>query len=360
MRIKTVSADTISMDNKDNSITLTRNTNIALMGDIAIKTADQDEITAENPMRFCIYKELTKPGTYELRGAVESVIDGYTPTWTPQTFPGFYYDIDDNLGNENIQMDIIYGKLEEPSGAIYTTSTQKTDFEFEDWGIYNVIGFLGKGYFAGYSSDNLDGTSSDILDEANVTNLLHYGELTEILIDDGQEDVLDLSKALELEENYSLKVRIGTDNKGILAELQKEGSQIDKKAVLLPGTYVFVSKVGDASGVPLIAAHFQEPILLEGKSYIKVDGLWQISENPIHVSTGTSYGLMTVSNIDPISGLITMDNKDNSITLNKNKDTALMSDIRIRTADQDEITPENPLRFYIYRDFEIPADEGRI
>jgi len=61
MTIQTVDADekTIMMDNEDNKITLSRNKDISLMGDIRIKTADQDEITAEEPLRFYVYKPVT-------------------------------------------------------------------------------------------------------------------------------------------------------------------------------------------------------------------------------------------------------------------------------------------------------------
>ena len=44
-------------------------------------------------------------------------------------------------------------KLEEPNGIAYTTTAQKNDFEFEDWGYYNVIGFLAEKYFAGYINE---------------------------------------------------------------------------------------------------------------------------------------------------------------------------------------------------------------
>ena len=53
----------------------------------------------------------------EVRGEVQTVVDGATPAWNPQTFAGFYYDIDDDLGNEAIQMTVTNGKLEEPNGV---------------------------------------------------------------------------------------------------------------------------------------------------------------------------------------------------------------------------------------------------
>jgi len=62
--------------------------------------------------------------------------------WTVNNFAGFYYDIDDNLGTETLTTTITEGnKLQEPNGITYTTTAQKNDFDFEDWGYYNVIGF---------------------------------------------------------------------------------------------------------------------------------------------------------------------------------------------------------------------------
>ncbi len=268
--------------------------------------------------------------------------------WTADNFAGFYYDIDDDLGTETLTTTITEGnKLEEPNGITYTTTAQKNDFDFEDWGYYNVIGFLGQRYFASYGTDYGYGTNREILEEANVTSLLEYGELVEILIDGYQEDVLDLSKSIDLKENYSLKLKVGTDNKGMLIELLKDKKTVDKKALLMPGTYTYSTKIGEASRMPIIVAHFQEPIFLEGKGYIKLDGLWQISENPIYVGRGTSFGLMTVTTIDPVSGLITMNNLDNTITLNKNNVISLMGDFNIKTSDQDVIDEANPLRYYI-------------
>jgi S-layer protein (TIGR01567 family) len=352
MRIATVTADTIVMDNKDNTITLSKNEDISLMGNVKLKTSGQGVVDDASPLRYYIYKEVTEPGTYEIRGSVATG----DFEWNPQNFAGFYYDIDDDLGTEKIATIITEGnKLQEPYGIVYTTTVQNCDFKFDDWGSYDVLGFLGKRYFAGYDSY---GTSSEILEEANVTNLLGYGVLSEILIDEGLEDVLDLSKAIDLKENYSLKFSVGADNKGMLVELLKDEIVVDKKAVLVPGTYVFVSKVGDISGLPIIAAHFQEPVFLESKSYIKLDGLWQISEIATGVKVDTEYDKMRIAAVTGDS--ITMDNKDNTITLSKNKVVSLMGDINIETSDQAVIDDANPLRYYIFKDQEVVPAGGSL
>ena len=92
-------------------------------------------------------------------GAVDSVeIRGEVATgdfeWNAQNFAGFYYDIDDDLGTETLTTTITEtNKLQEPNGITYTTTVQKNDFDFEDWGFYNVIGFQANKYFAGYLND---------------------------------------------------------------------------------------------------------------------------------------------------------------------------------------------------------------
>jgi hypothetical protein len=48
---------TITMDNKDNQITLGNNMDIPLMGKIHIRTANQDPIDAANPLRYYLYSE---------------------------------------------------------------------------------------------------------------------------------------------------------------------------------------------------------------------------------------------------------------------------------------------------------------
>ena len=140
MTIQTITADSITMNNEDNDITLSRNKDISLMPGIGIKTADADSL------RYCIYRDITKPGTYELRGTAATD----TFTWTADNFAGFYYDIDDNLETESLRTTVTDGELAQPDGITYTTGTMTTNFEFEDWGSYGVIGFLGEKCFAEY------------------------------------------------------------------------------------------------------------------------------------------------------------------------------------------------------------------
>jgi S-layer protein (TIGR01567 family) len=133
MSIKSVTTDSITMNNVDNDLTLSRNKDISLMPGIGIKTADADSL------RYFIYKDITNLGTYELRGAVAT--DSFA--WTADNFAGFFYDIDDNLKTESLRTTVTDGELAQPDGITYTTMAKTTNFAFEDWGSYGVIGFLG-------------------------------------------------------------------------------------------------------------------------------------------------------------------------------------------------------------------------
>ena len=108
-----------------------------------------------------------------------------TIEWTAQNFAGFYYDIDDNLGTEKIITTITEGnKLQEPNGVTYTTTVQKNDFDFADWGFYNVIGFQANKYFAGYVNDeNVDDADEILFKESTDENSLSDEQLEAILMD---------------------------------------------------------------------------------------------------------------------------------------------------------------------------------
>ena len=56
----------------------------------------------------------------------------------------------------------------------YSTKAQDTDFEFEDWGAYQVIGFMAEKYFAGY-------IGNEVFDEVS---MISEGQLRKVLIDD--------------------------------------------------------------------------------------------------------------------------------------------------------------------------------
>jgi S-layer protein (TIGR01567 family) len=365
MTIQTVDADAkyITMNNEDNKITLNKNKDQLLMGDIRIKTADQDVICAEEPLRFYVYKEITEPGTYEIRGCVAEIVDGATVVWDYSSFAGFYYDIDDNLGTEKIVMTIDGDALDEPAGIIYETSAQMDDFEYEEWGQYWTIGFLADEYFAAYVEGDLE--DQYLYYDSTDENLMVDEELSKILIDDDEDRTFTAGTPLKLAEGYELVVTsIDPDSGKVNLELQKNGEVVDTGVVepskdnadVQDKTYTYTMDLGDTEDIVVVAVHFRNAYSSGGQSLVTVDGIWQISDAYTAVEEDTEYDTMTIQTVDADFKYIMMNNEDNKVTLYKNSDSLLMGDIRIKTADQNEITADEPLRFYIYKEatVEVP------
>src|SRR5512136_1503481 len=73
-------------------------------------------------------------------------------TWTNSSFAGFYYDIDKNLGAEQLTFRLSNvnpasatlsdQEINGVRGITYKTEAQNKNFKFKPWGSYKVIGFL--------------------------------------------------------------------------------------------------------------------------------------------------------------------------------------------------------------------------
>lgn len=298
----------------------------------------------------------------EIRGPVEEVEDSkYYAVGQDQLsgdFSGFYYDIDDNIGTEILTMNIAGDSLEEGS-VQYRTEAEEKDFEFKEWGRYNVIGFMGEEYFAGYGPD---GYLSEI---SNDVNLLDDGILLKVLRDDSEERVISTSNPLELEDGYELRVKnVDIEGNKAYIELYKDGSFLDEKVItpsiesasMVEKTYYFsrsfARSVESGNEIAIIAVHFKNAYRSSDGDAASVDGIFQLSDQPRRVETNERYVNMTVTNVDRDE--IEMENSDRRITLGSDRDIPLMMDIHIKTADRKD-DDTNPLRFYIYKKITAPG-----
>jgi S-layer protein (TIGR01567 family) len=306
--------------------------------------------------------EIDQPGNYDVRGAVSTESTGEV-TWDRQMFAGFYYNPDDDTGTETLEARISYGEYssilsgDDPYGLIYTTTAQKNSFRFQDWGSYYVMGFLGKKCFAGYP-EGLDSEKGLLSEKSSDQSSLAKGQLEEVLLDTDAKTTISADSPLELKEGYELKLS-ALDAKGERAyvELRKDGKVVDSKQMdlgrngtLATKTYYYNKEtVGNQKSLITIAVHFKNAFVAGQKNVATVDGIWQLSHEPIMLQEETKFDKMSVQTVDLKAESITLANKDNPITLSRNKDTVLMGDIRLRTADSDL------LRYYIYNEEQIKS-----
>ena len=353
MAIDTVDSKNMLIDirNKE-KIRLDKNEDLLLMGDIRIKTANQDLMSSIFPLRYYVYKQKTI-GEDELgmrlKGEMARVIDGKMK-WNVSNFSGFYHDMDKNIGNERIVMNIVDGAIEEDGGIGYGSEAQKKSFKFGDWGEYWAIGFMGEEHFAAY-----DVKGRDLYGESNDTNLMERSYLSKVLIDYHRKNDESLP---QLEEGYKLTIKRMNGNKiKVILNNDNYGNHVkaldEKELDISEGsTYTYAPEIpcGEKKvKIVIIAVHFKEALL-----GVTIDGIWQISDEPISVEKGTKYGEMIVDTVGSEKMLIEMRNEE-KIILDKNEDIRLIGNIGIKTANQKEINDDNPLRFYIYKEITNPG-----
>jgi hypothetical protein len=146
-----VGFDNLKVDQNDRAW---RICNCNLRGKIITKLVALAAMTAF--LTMILAQGITSTYEYGIRSEVANIQDGIV-TWDPQSFAGFYYDINSKTGTEMLTMNITNENQlsgDSPYGIVYTTTARPTHFKFNDFGSYNVIGFLGDKCFAGYVQDS--------------------------------------------------------------------------------------------------------------------------------------------------------------------------------------------------------------
>lgn len=338
MEVSSTSSSGITMKN-DDSITLSRGDTVEIMGKLSFVVADSDDI------RFAPIVETSEPGSYELRGTVhDETFD--TTVWTPFNFEGFYYNIDENVSTESLTLTKgISGRSIEDEGLVYSTSPARVNFEHENWGSYEVIGFMAEKYFAGYP-ENTFGNSGRV-------SVLSDNILSKVLIDDDNKKSMFTGSSIALEDGYSLKAsEVDVNGKSVLFELYKDGKLLDSDVVPSNGDYIYEADIGGAKEVPMIAVHVSTVFRSRETDAVFIEGIFQISEDYLELSQGDSFGEMEISTIS--SSGITMKNED-SISLTSGNTINLMGDVSFKVADS------SVLRFYPFVEIETaPQDQLEI
>ncbi len=368
MKILLSNKDEISI-HPDDEITLMGNTlGLPFNGNICLKTADQ-EISTFDPLRFYLSKEIGESGLYEIRSTVEST-GNYELVWDADTFSGFYYDLDDGIKTETLQMAMTDEiDLEEYTGIEYSTHTEVQRLKCEDWGEFKVIGFLGGKFFSSYVEGDRDSAYLYYRSEDN-PDLMASGHLSQVLMDydntDFFEDLtIEAGEFLYLRDGYRLMIE-STDLSGDKVNVVLfKGDDVVDIGVVQPSingatvedrTYIYMKPLSEESTekTVIIAVHFEDAFrATEGSNELEVatiDGIWQISDRPITI-TDRKFDKMIVEEFD--SEQIIMKNTEDKIHLTRKYDSPLMGDIRIKTSDQIDI----PRRFYLYKGCAVDRHE---
>lgn len=322
MKVESVSQDGVTMENED-SINLKQGGKINIFGEVGFIVADDDVL------RFAPIVD--RIGPQDVRGTVINPSKEEEFTWNVYNFEGFYYDIDEDVGTEELTATIKDGKSIEEGDLVYTTKPMPVDFELTSWGKYDVIGFMADKYFAGYNN------RTEFTDEFSV---IGESELRKVLVDSDQSQTLAAGSVLPLEEGYELRIKsVDLNGEKVYLALTKDGEEVDSKVVTpssdagdTSSNYLYKIDMG-SEDVPLVAAHIDNVFRSTETDMATVDGLFQISDSPQSVENGEVHGKMEVK--DASSDGITMEN-DGSFSLARDKTIEIMDNLRFVVADSDK------------------------
>ncbi len=255
-----------------------------------------------------------------------------TYTWNPMSFYAFYYDLDNNVGNESLKiiLDSNTDRNIQENTLQYSTAPENVSFKYKKWGFYNVVGFMAEKYFAAYTA-----TTSSVITSSPISPI-GSKQLHRILMDDDTSRAVYAGSTLTLSEGYVFKIRDVdiTGGQIVLVQLLKDGSEVDTAAIRAGSTYVYSKKVGSVSEFPIIAVHIDTVFAGREANAAFLKGIFQLSESFTSINTGNRYGVMEITSASDAG--ITMLNK-NSFSLSPGTVNDVMGEIKIIVADNSSV-----------------------
>ncbi|MCD4806858.1 MAG: hypothetical protein K8R13_04695 [Methanococcoides sp.] len=331
----------IEMKNVDNDITLNDDSLISLSDGISIQTADPAAGT--DALRFYFVKQITEPGTYEIRGTVaepdtSTVVS--THTWTAANFAGFYYDIDDDISSETLVATVtVDSRTIAEDDLTYTAQIQQVAYAYEGWAYspvadeqkFDTIGFLAEEYVP--------------IDQ-------DPGILSKLILDSDDKYGLRIGQTLELGEGFAITPKqIDVDGNKVWLELSKDGKFLDDDVYNTEGntdetSWDYEADVAGEEDVVIMRVHVDE--VNQSGNFIIIEGIWLISDEVMEVDTSDTFGDLEITTIfTGPSGSIVMKNIDNEITLRKDSEIGLTEVFNLKVADSEEV------RFYPFMECEV-------
>ncbi len=361
----TADASIIELKNALYKVSLCRDCIMDLMGSIRFKVADSDTL------RFYPVVRLTVPGIYEVRGQTANEtsgsrgylsLSGGQVSWLAQNFAGFFYDINDELGKENLTIldsgSLIGTRTIAKDKLVYTTGPDNkmlnvVKYAFNgDCGAAILVGLeqfqagsmsseCGKYKIIGWQAEKYVG----IKDKTN--------KLSRLIIEHGpsssEKKTLSVGESWDIGKGWTLKA-VAIDAKAIPRqvwfELSKDGTKKDDKVVPQGYIYTYVEKsIAGETDVPVFVTYVDSIFAGAYSDMVQVRYTWAIDTSVTQINAGDMFGVFKATTVAP--WMIQLKNTDTSVTLSRDSTVDLMGSMKFRVADSDT------LRFYPGVDAEV-------
>ncbi len=342
MEVITAGDNSITLRNKDRTISLSKDTTTDIMGDLKFKVADSDTV------RYYPMALRTAPGTYEVRG---SVAEGTgTKAWDASTFAGFWYDLKDNKKTENLQItSAIVGRDIQENTLWYNTtretktlkaySNQPGSFDsgdlakFTATGMYSILGWQAQPYIG--VKDKAKKLAKLIIEQGNAT---------------AEKKTLTVGETWDVGDGWTVSAQ-SIDAKAsprqVWLVLSKDGVKKDDKVLGQGKTYVYIEKsFAGESDVPLFVTYIDSVFAGATSDMVQLRYTWAISTSVTEVKNADVFGNMEV--ITAGDNSITLRNKDRAVTLSQDSTVDIMGELKFKVADD-----ATTVRYYPKVDYQI-------
>lgn len=319
----------------------------------------------------------------EIRGAVanEKEIPGglnlstLPVSWTPQTFAGFYYDLKDNLGKE----ELVISSTDKDNRPVILNSRSRNIPEgaliYKTQGQGKTLKVVGDGFNGNFSNAKAAGLEKFDTESAGVIKKGQYlvvgwqsekyvgingkiDRLTKLLFEHGiaatEKKTLIIGETWNMGEGWALTanaIDAKTSPRQIWFTLSKDGTKKDEKTIQQGGIYTYIEKsLANESDVPLFVTFIDSVFAGTTSDVAQLRFTWLVSGNVTNINTGDKFGIFEVKEINDAVKTIIMNNKDVTVDLSQNSEPLLMGNIKFRVADKADV-----LRFFPKVDYDIQS-----
>ena len=284
-------------------------------------------------------------------------------TWDSQSFTGFFYGLDEDLGNEALTIIERNVRIIPPDRLQYetrglgrtlravkyafnnnaTNATNNGLLNFADnemsakAGDYNVVGWQAENY-------------------VGIKNKSY--KLAKLVLEQGataaEKKTLTVGETWEVGNGWTLTANsIDAKARQVWLTLTKDGVKKDDKVTSEKKVYTFVEKsIPGESDVPLFVTYIDSVFAGATTDMVQLRYTWVVSPTVTNVKSGDKFGVMEV--VDNTGGKISLNNTDTSMTLSQDSTVDIMGSMKFRVADK-----ANILRFYPMVEYQIgPTPPG--
>ncbi|WP_164997748.1 S-layer protein domain-containing protein [Methanolobus psychrotolerans] len=345
MEVQLVDNDSIRMNNLNNII-LEKDSTMNVANDLNFKVADSEAL------RFCLIKTYDQSTQHDIPGAIATGPE----SWNYLNFAGLFYDIDNAISSETLEVTQPLTSTERiihPGNLTYTITIQKSNFSCDelnsDGEQYEVVGILGEKYIP--------------LEKGNPA------KLGKLLLDTNKEYVVTGSGNIDFKDGYGIHYSYDEEEDEFYICFQKGnwiygGTSIDDTITFDPVSQDAIWKweydIAGVDDVRVMKLHIKK---IEGplSNQFIIDGVWILDfDNILDYEISDEYGMLEVTDISNKS--ITFSNW-NYINLLSGERFDIYDSLKLEVADNstlyyypviEKTIPENtPANIDSYDDYEI-------